>query len=173
MVSRMDQREKRKIEVIPISEEHISGYHKCLDSVARERKYIGLVQAPPIESTREFVRSNIQNNYPQFVAVEKEKVVGWCDIRPQKGEGFTHNGILGMGVLDGYRGQRIGTRLLEATMEATREFGIERVELEVYASNTPAINMYEKWGFEHEGVKKKARKLDGEYDDIVVMALFL
>ena len=43
----------------------------------------------------------------------------------------------------------------------------------VYVSNIPAIRLYEKRGYVHEGVNTKARKLDGIYDDILLMALFL
>ena len=161
------------IKVVPIAEEYIESYWEALDSVTRERKYLALVQGPPIESTRAFVGSNIKNKYPQFVAVDGDKVVGWCDILPQKNEGYTHCGILGIGVLKGYRGQGLGKRLMEATMNAARDFGIERVELEVHASNISAVEWYERLGFEHEGVKRKARKIDGEYDDDLVMALFL
>ena len=169
----MSQKNTRDIRIIPISEEHIESFHRCLDSVARERRYIGLVKAPPIESTREFVLSNIRNKVPQIVAVEGETVIGWCDIAPNKGEGFTHCGKLGMGVLQDYRGKGIGTRLMEDTILAEKEFGLERVELEVYASNVAAVSLYEKRGFVHEGEKKKASKLDGKYDDVLLMALFI
>jgi ribosomal protein S18 acetylase RimI-like enzyme len=161
------------IQIIPISEEHIESFHRCLDSVARERRYLGLVKAPPLESTRVFVLSNIRGGISQHVAVERDRVVGWCDITPNKGEGFTHCGTLGMGILHDYRGKGIGSRLMEETLIAAKKFGIERVELEVYASNIPAIKLYEKRGFSHEGVKRKARKLDGVFDDVLMMALFI
>lgn len=48
---------------------------------------------------------------------------------------------------------------------------MERAELEVFASNRPAIALYEAAGFVHEGVKRRARKLEGVYDDIVLMAI--
>ncbi len=169
----MSQRDAGDVQVVPISEEYIESFHKCLDSVARERRYLGFVKAPSLESTREFVLSNISKKISQYVAVEDDKVVGWCDIAPNKGEGFTHCGSLGMGVLHDYRGQGYGTRLMGATILAAKESGIERVELEVFASNVPAIRLYEKRGFMHEGAKKRARKLDGKYDDILLMALFI
>ena len=161
------------IDIIPISEEYIEGFHGCLDSVARERIYLAGVKAHPIDSTREFVLNNIQNNIPQYIAVDEGRVVGWCDIIPKRGLDFAHCGGLGMGVHKDYRGQGIGTRLLNDTLDAAKEFGLERVELEVYTSNTRAISLYLKRGFVVEGVKKKARKLDGEYFDIQVMALFI
>ena len=161
------------VEIVPISERYIEGYNRCLDAVARERRYIGFVEGPSLESSREFVLSNIHEGVPQFVAVKGDEVVGWCDISPGKREGFTHCGTLGMGLIRGYRRRGIGTRLMERTMEAAKARGVERVELEVYASNAPAVSLYEKRGFVHEGVKRRARKLDGIYDDILIMAFFI
>ena len=169
----MTDTEASDVEIVSISEKHIEGYNRCLDSVARERRYIGFVKGPSLESSREYVLFNIRDGVPQFVAVRGDQVVGWCDITPGRREGFTHCGTLGMGVLRGYRGQGIGTRLMERTIDAAKARGLERVELEVYASNGPAISLYEKRGFVHEGVKRRARKLDGVYDDILVMALFV
>lgn len=169
----MNHGNKKAIRILPISEEHIESFYNCLDSVARERRYLGLVKAPPLESTSHFVLSNIKGRIPQQVALEDSRVVGWCDITPNKGEGFTHCGTLGMGVLPDYRGRGIGAKLLEETLLAAKKFGLERVELEVFASNIPAIRLYENRGFSHEGVKRKARKLDGIFDDVLMMALFL
>jgi RimJ/RimL family protein N-acetyltransferase len=41
----------------------------------------------------------------------------------------------------------------------------------VFASNTRAFALYERLGFVREGLKRRARKLDGGYDDDVLMAL--
>ena len=164
--------EENSITIMPITEQHIISFHKCLDSVARERRYIGFIQAPSLESTKEFILSNIEKNVPQFVALKRDEVIGWCDVSPRRGEEFTHCGRLGMGVVKDYRRQGIGTKLMERAIIEAKGQGLERIELEVYASNTPAINLYEKRGFNHEGVKRRARKLDGVYDDIIVMALF-
>ena len=159
--------------VVPISEEHIEGFHKCLDSVARERRFLAFTEAPPLDSARRFVLANIENDVPQFVALLGGEVVGWCDVSPVAGAGFAHCGRLGMGVHQGFRGQGIGTQLLAQAMQKSRERGLERIELDVYSSNESAIRFYERAGFVVEGVKKKARKLDGAYDDLVQMAMFI
>ena len=169
----MSDQSLTEIQIVPIVEEYIESYHRCLDSVARERRYLAFVQAPPLTSTRRFVLSNIEHDVPQFVALSGEEVVGWCDISSLRHEGFGHCGSLGMGVQRDFRGRGIGTRLIERTIDKAKEMGLERIELDVFASNRPAIKLYEKLGFVVEGVKVKARKLDGVYDDLVDMVLFV
>jgi ribosomal protein S18 acetylase RimI-like enzyme len=169
IMARMDM----DIQIVPIAEEYIEGYHRCLDAVARERRYLAFLEALPLAASRDFVRANLARGAPQFVALHGAEVVGWCDITPHRFAGMTHCGSLGMGVLSGFRGRGVGERLITRALGAAKGAGLERVELEVFASNTPAIRLYEKVGFVVEGVKKKAHKLDGVYDDIVEMALFI
>jgi ribosomal protein S18 acetylase RimI-like enzyme len=78
-----------------------------------------------------------------------------------------------MGLLPDYRGLGLGSRLMEITVEAARALGLEKVELVVYASNRSAINLYRKFGFEVEGRQRRKRKIDGVYDDQILMGLFL
>jgi RimJ/RimL family protein N-acetyltransferase len=159
------------IEIKPISAEDIEGFHQALDRVARERRHLLLLEAPSLDQVESFVRSNIERNVAQFVAIDAGSVVGWCDISPQTMDGLTHTGVLGMGVVADYRRQGIGYRLLEATVTKALSNGLTRIELEVFASNRAAIALYERFGFEHEGRKRKARYVDGTWDDFVVMAL--
>jgi RimJ/RimL family protein N-acetyltransferase len=160
------------VRIISTSEEFIAGFRAVVDAVARERKYLAFIEAPPMEKTLAFVRGLLANGGVQLLAVtDTNSVVGWCDVARHSWAGLRHVGRLGMGLLPEYRGQGHGQRLAEATVEAARKAGIERIELEVFASNLPAIRLYEKLGFQHEGLKKRFRKLDGEYDDNVMMAL--
>jgi RimJ/RimL family protein N-acetyltransferase len=159
------------ITVVPISLEQADGYNACLSAVAHERRWLGMVAAADPERSREFVRSNIAEGNPHFVALDDGRVVGWCDIVRKRLEGFRHCGSLGMGVDKRYRGQGIGERLARAALARARQLGLERIELDVYASNQPAIRLYKKLGFVIEGVHRQARKLDGQYDDLLSMAL--
>ncbi len=164
------------VTIRPITERDIDGFREALGSVAREKRWLLFTDAPDRDKTEAFVRSNIDNNVAQLVAIgtsadDRDRVVGWCDICPMTHPGTTHRGHLGMGVVETHRGQGIGTRLIEATIEAAIARGISRIELEAFSSNTRAIRLYEKLGFEHEGVKRRARCLDGHWDDFIVMAL--
>jgi len=158
------------IHIRPFSEADVEGFHACLDAVARERKYLGLLAAPPLENTRLWLLNALRRDEIRLVAVAGEPIVGWCDIELYPRPGFEHTGKLGMGVLNGYRGQGLGRRLLESALTSAQTRSLERVELEVYASNEVAVRLYTKFGFQIEGRKRRARKIDGDYDDIVVMA---
>jgi len=48
-------------QIVPIAEEHISGFRAAVDVVARESKYLAFLEAPPSEETRRFVRRNIEH----------------------------------------------------------------------------------------------------------------
>ena len=155
-----------------IYEADLESFHACLDSVARERKYLGFTRAAPIEEIRKSLVADMEQDVIRLIALDDSNVIGWCHIKPDRWEGFTHAGWLGMGVLNEYRGQGIGSALLSQALAEARNRGMERVELSVFASNLTAIHLYEKFSFQTEGRKKKARKLDGSYDDIIMMALF-
>jgi RimJ/RimL family protein N-acetyltransferase len=167
------ERLRENIRIVPMAEAHIESFRVCLDAVARERRYLALTEAPTADAVREFVRSALGRQVPQFVALEGKQVIGWCDIFPHERESFAHVGRLGMGVLPLYRGQGTGRRLAEKTIAQAKRIGLERIELDVYASNKPAIALYQSLGFAVEGVKRKGRKLDGIYDDVVVMGSLL
>jgi ribosomal protein S18 acetylase RimI-like enzyme len=160
------------IEIVPITQDHIDGFHRALDIVARERRYLAFLEAPPTEATRAFVLDNIKRGHPQFVAVSADgDVVGWCDVTPMSRPSQAHRGVFGVGLLPQFRGQGIGTKLTKKALAAARAFGLHRVELTVREHNTGAIELYKKQGFEIEGVQRDAVLVDGVYEDVVCMAV--
>jgi len=153
------------------SAKYVQGLCAAVDAVARERRYLASVQGFPLEQARQFAKAIVNDGGVQFVVLDHDTVVGWCDVRRSGFEGFRHVGILGIGVLAEYRGKGIGPGLLTHTIEAASAVGVTRIELEVYASNTRAVHLFEQAGFVTEGVKRRARLLDGREDDVVCMAL--
>ena len=51
------------------------------------------------------------------------------------------------------------------------KLNLNRIYLYVMGYNNPAISLYKKLGFEHEGVFKENFYIDGKYEDTVHMAL--
>ena len=151
--------------------EHIESFHRALDVVARERKYLTLLEAPPLRQTRDFVLASIRNGDPQFVALAEGEVVGWCDIRRHFFPAHAHRGTLGMGIIPAYRGRGLGMRFLQATLDKAFAVGLVRIEFDVHADNARALALYTKAGFVREGAIRDAVFVDGEYRDAIAMAL--
>jgi RimJ/RimL family protein N-acetyltransferase len=153
-----------------IREDDIDGFRAAIELVARERKHLALLQAPPIEQVRAFVKRNVENGYPQIVAIAEDKIVGWCNVPPASRAVSAHVGDLFMGLAPGWRGRGLGERLLREGIQAADAFGFQRIELGVFATNTAAAALYRKVGFIEEGTKRKAILIDGVFHDEIIMA---
>ncbi len=162
-----------EIAIVYPSEKYFASFHEALCSVAHERVYIEMIEAPPLEKVSSFQNDLISKNGPVYYAIQGNRVVGWCDVFPFNNPRQSHRGGLGMGLLPEFRGKGIGSKLLKAVLDHSKKFGLEKVELNVYTTNEPAIALYKKFGFEQEGLIKKYRKLDGKYFDCLAMGKFL
>ena len=158
------------VELRQIRIDDTEGFRAAVDTVARERKYLALLEAPPIEQVRAFVTRNVAHGYPQIVAVTDGAVVGWCNVPPASRAVSAHVGDLFMGVVPGWRGRGLGGRLLQQAIHAADVFGFRRIELGVFATNTAAAALYRKAGFAEEGIKRKAILIDGIHHDEIIMA---
>ena len=64
--------------------------------------------------------------------------------------------------------------MLTKLIELAKKEGLHRIGLDVIADNKRAIQLYQKFGFKIEGVKKDAYfGEDGKYHDELVMGLIL
>ncbi|MEK6746653.1 MAG: GNAT family N-acetyltransferase [Pseudomonadota bacterium] len=160
-------------EIVSITEKHIDGFWRAVDSVAKEELYIAFLEAPPIEKTQSYIFEQLQNNMPHYIALVNGDVVGWCDISSKHRPVFVHSGILGMGLISQYRGKGIGRAMMQVTLSKAKEIGLTRVELEVREKNARAIELYKKFGFIVEGIKRNSTKVNGVYENDLVMGLLL
>ena len=159
------------VEIIPIEKRHIAGFREVLDGVARERRWLAMLEAPPLPRVRSFVRNGLANGMVQFVALDGGTVVGWCDVNPKTHPTLRHSGVFGMGLAASHRGRGLGTALLRTTLDAAFGRGLTRVELVVRADNAAAITLYERHGFELEGHLRDYMIVDGVHHDALQMAL--
>ncbi len=159
------------VRIEPICLEHVDGYRRALDIVARERRYLALIEAPSGADCRRFVEQNLANGNPMMVALADEEVVGWCDVRRHAFSSHAHRGTVGMGLVPQWRGRGVGRALIDATLADALRLGFQRIELDVNDDNMRAIRLYEKAGFVREGLSRDASLIDGVYRDAIVMAI--
>ncbi|MFC0524659.1 GNAT family N-acetyltransferase [Pontibacillus salicampi] len=113
-------------------------------------------------------------HYLQVIAEIGGYLVGAIEFRNGEKQKISHQGSFGMTVMPEYRNSGIGRILLDALIQWAQENPyIEKVCLEVMEDNHGAIHLYESFGFEEEGRKRKAVKLNRGYQDLILMALFV
>ncbi len=93
------------------------------------------------------------------VALDGETAVGYMGLQIFCGEGYVTN----VAVLPEYRRQGIAQKLILKELENEMNF----ITLEVRKSNAPAINLYQKMGFENVGVRPRFYTAPDE--DAVIM----
>ncbi len=91
------------------------------------------------------------------------QVVGYAGLWWIGDEGHITN----VAVKPGFRNRRIGAGIIDVMIDFTSKEGILHHTLEVRKSNEPAINLYEKFGFKTEGVRKRYYLNNGE--DALIM----
>lgn len=80
----------------------------------------------------------------------------------------------GMAILEAYRGQGVGSALLQAAIDWARERGAHKIALQLWPHNEAAQALYEKFGFEVEGrLRRHYPRKNGEIWDAVIMGLLL
>jgi ribosomal protein S18 acetylase RimI-like enzyme len=162
-----------KVSIVPIEMRHIEGLHDCVAEVARERRFLSIVDGFTLDQSAAWVAADRARGNPFLVTLDQDRVVGWCEVRRDILPGRAHTGMLGMGLRAPYRGKGLGRQLIEQALQAARERGFERIELMVRGPNSRAIRLYSQVGFQEEGRKRDAVRLDNGSEDEVMMALHL
>jgi RimJ/RimL family protein N-acetyltransferase len=153
-------------------------FAKIVQSVADEGRYIFVERVT--EERKESMRRLFKDRGCLVIVAEvveggNRKLVGnltltrYGDVEKSK-----HVRVLGMLVVDGYREMGIGTKLIAYALRWARlQKGVEKLSLGVFSKNGRAFRLYEKFGFEVEGVRKRHYYIAGEPQDEIDMALLL
>jgi len=105
-----------------------------------------------------------------FVAEGAEGIVGRLSIARDSHPASAHVADLGLMVASSARRRGAGTALLEAAVEWGRGLGVCKLELHVFPHNTPAIALYDRFGFVREGYRRAHYRRGREYVDAILMA---
>ena len=111
------------------------------------------------------IKFELEENPRAFYVVAEHtgKVVGYAGLWWIEDEGHITN----VAVMPGFRNRKIAEGIIRTLIDHTSTAGMRHYTLEVRRSNTPAIRLYEKFGFEVEGVRKGYYKFEKE--DALIM----
>ncbi|MBO1625592.1 GNAT family N-acetyltransferase [Bacillus arachidis] len=108
-----------------------------------------------------------------LVAVVNNRIVGFSRCEGVNLKRFSHKVEFGVCVLKEFWGFGIGKNLLKESISWADSNGIKKIALNVLETNGKAIKLYEKLGFEIEGILKNDKRLaDGKYYNTIIMGRF-
>lgn len=148
-------------------------FWEMLNQLDYETKYM---LYEPGERTRNLsliekrIHSALEGKNFLLVAETDKKLVGFISAEKGNLNRISHSAYIVVGILAEYRGRGIGTEFFKLLDVWADENRITRLELTVICENEVARHLYEKSGFEIEGVKRNSVFIDGKYMDEFYMA---
>jgi RimJ/RimL family protein N-acetyltransferase len=126
-----------------------------------------------LEEQRKLIEQRMASGNSMMLLAEAEgQIIGYISCIGGIINATKHTVGLAIMVNKEWRGKGIGTALMERIIEwAHGNPIIHRVELEVFTINPRAAHIYEKLGFQLEGIKRQVYFKDGQFVDAKVMAM--
>ena len=130
-----------KIDYSPMNESHINGVYELSK------------ECFTVPWTLDSIKNELNNSLAKYIIaqdLDTKEVIGFVGVWIVAGEGDITN----IAVSAKYRKHGIASNLLLNLFEVCKTFNCNDITLEVRASNTPAQNLYKKFGFNEEGLRK-------------------
>ncbi|KQW42916.1 MULTISPECIES: GNAT family N-acetyltransferase [unclassified Roseateles] len=146
------------------------------EQLADPEIYPGLLQVPyaNVELWQQRLNTAPVAGSPElFLLAEREgRIVGSAGLHPAGTQlRRRHAMMLGISVLAETQGQGVGGALMTALLDYADNWAqVLRIELTVFNDNARAIRLYERHGFEREGLHKAYALRNGQYVDVLAMA---
>lgn len=165
----------RVVVIREATEDDLQAIFDLWNSVASEGKY--LLTERVTDFQRRLFAQTIKGKIGLWALSEiNGRIIGTCNATP-RGLGSVNKSrhvlTSGIAVLREYRGIGIGNAIMDYVISWAKARNYEKISLTVFSTNAPAIDLYKKFGFNVEGVKKKEFKIEGKYVDEICMGKFL
>jgi RimJ/RimL family protein N-acetyltransferase len=130
-------------------------------------------KANPDQQRKMIERFSSDDNSTIFVAEEKGQLIGFLMAIGGNAKRNKHSVYIVVGILKDSRGKGVGTKLFEELEKWAFMHKIHRLELTVVTRNVAGVALYQKMGFEIEGMKRDSLFIDGEFADEYYMSKLL
>ncbi|WHY03104.1 GNAT family N-acetyltransferase [Neobacillus sp. DY30] len=123
---------------------------------------------------RDIIKEDTEQVNNLFLVAEVNgKIVGFCRCEGNQLKRSSHKVEFGVCILKDYWGYGIGKKFLEESIQWADTNEIKKINLNVLETNENAIRLYQKYGFEVEGILKNDKLLsDGKYYNTILMGRF-
>ena len=122
---------------------------------------------------RRYIRALQRHPDAALIVAELDtgELVGRLSLMRDPHPSSAHVADLGVMVAAGHRRLGVGTALMTAAETWARSARVRKLELHVFPHNGPAISLYEKLGYEREGLRRRHyARAEGGYADVLLMA---
>ncbi len=118
--------------------------------------------------------TNSSNNNTMILATINEEIIGIGTISSNQKKKGKHVGILGIVITDKYCNLGLGKLMMDELINWCKGNDItKKITLVVSQDNPRAIALYEKCGFEIEGILKNEIYIDGDFFNLVSMGMII
>lgn len=128
-------------------------------SVADERRYLRAIRRSPAAVV--------------LLAEDDGVVVGRLSASRDTHPSSAHVADVGLMVAASHRRRGVATELMRAAEDWAGDAQIRKLELHVFPHNAPAIALYERLGYEREGLRRAQYRRGDELVDALLMAKVL
>jgi len=164
----------RRVSVRPARGGDARGWIDLLREISGEDRFILLesVNTTRRELARIFRFGAWSDQTSAIVATDGPAVIGQLTTTRNRNI-YAHTAEIGMSVQKGYRGEGVGSALIEGAKDWSHAFGVEKLILNVVPENSRAIRFYERMGFVAEGLRLRHAKMSYGYEDLTEMSLWV
>jgi RimJ/RimL family protein N-acetyltransferase len=146
-----------------------------INALSQERTFIHFQgEQITLEEETAYIKEQVErmkhHRTVQLVALCENTIMGVAGL-DMKDSAENHVGEFGISIAQGYRGEGIGTLLMDAVLKEAEENipELQIVVLDVFSNNTTAIAMYEKFGFVTYGRLPNGMQHSGVFVDTIKM----
>jgi L-amino acid N-acyltransferase YncA len=163
-----------EVNIRPATVADAQGVVDVINSVIQEGGLTALYPALTLAQEQAFIQS-LGPRSVMYVAEIEGTILGVQTIEPLAPytQAMDHVAVLGTYVYRNYRQQGVGSQLAERTFAFAREQGYEKAIVYVRAGNSGGLAFYRRVGFVPKAILERQVKIDGSYDDEVLMELFI
>ncbi|MBN8046584.1 MULTISPECIES: GNAT family N-acetyltransferase [Paraclostridium] len=128
-----------------------------------------------VEAEQDYIeRINSMDNSKNILIIIEDEIVGIASITSVQKERMKHNGTLGISIRKKYWGIGLGSEIMTYLIDWAKSNKItKKINLLVREDNIRGVKLYEKFGFEKEGLLKKDICVNGVYYNTIAMGLYI